>query len=235
VPVAIRRYPVASGASVVVLATGRAEGDLRVDAQAASLARRRRAVCDLPWRWAKQVHGARLVVADHSGDTDGAEADALMSLVPSVALAVHTADCAPVALVGRVHGYVAVAHAGWRGLVAGVVEQAVASLRAAGENEVMAYVGPCISAPRYEFSDEDLDVVARRYGPAVRARSARGTPALDLRAGVRVALVASGVRDIEISPLCTASREDDFFSHRARGELGRQALVAWRTPHPGVP
>jgi YfiH family protein len=229
-PVSRRTYPIATGTTVVVVATGKRDGDLRVDGPAAELGRRRRALADRPWAWLRQVHGAEVVRAVPGDLPEGVEADAVVGDLDEVVLAVHTADCAPVALVGRRTGVIGAVHAGWRGLVAGVVERAVAEVRAGGEDDVVAFVGPCIDAAHYEFGVDDLDLVAARYGDGVRSATADGRPALDLRAGVRAALEATGVRSIEVSPMCTASASDELFSHRARSERGRQGLLVWREP-----
>ncbi len=179
-----------------------------------------------PWTWLRQVHGGQVVTVGHPGEHAGAEADAAVTAVPGCALLVRTADCAPVVVRGDVA--VGVAHAGWRGLMAGVVEAAVEALRCIDPGPLRAAIGPCISAARYEFAADDLDAVAARYGPAVRGRTDWGTPALDLRAGVRAALAGAGVGPVdEPVPWCTAQWAAELFSHRARGDAGRQATFAW--------
>jgi len=209
--------------------TGRAEGDLgRGEAVGLEVPkpveRRRQAVCGLPWTWLHQVHGARVVRVTRPGEHAGAEADAALTTEPGAALAVLTADCAPVALAGD--GALAVVHAGWRGLVEGVLERAVLELRAAGATTIEAALGPCIHAGCYEFGEDELDGVADLFGAVVRSRTTAGAPALDLPAAVRAALDASGVRLAEDVGVCTACSADHW-SHRARGERERQALVAW--------
>ena len=96
-----------------------------------------------------------------------------MSATPGCALAVLTADCAPVALASP-EGVFGVAHAGWRGLVAGVLERTVDAMRALGATEIGAVLGPCIRAECYEFGPADLDRVAARLGDGVRATTAVG-------------------------------------------------------------
>ena len=144
-----------------------------------------------------------------------------MTAVPGARLAVLTADCAPVALASD-KGVVGVAHAGWRGLVAGVLERTVEAMRALGADGVQAALGPCIHAECYEFGAADLDVVAARYGDAVRAVTTEGTPALDLPAAVRAALDGAGVELVSGDVACTAC-SPDHYSFRARSEDERQA------------
>jgi YfiH family protein len=223
------RVALRDGGAVHVVATGKRDGDLAIDGPPSMLAARRTAIVDRPWTWLRQVHGAQVVDGDLA-DAAGASADAAAGTAAERAFAVHTADCAPVALVAPAEGLVAVAHAGWRGLVDGVVEASADRLRAAGATELVAVVGPCISAAAYEFGADDLDVVAGVYGDAVRAVSAAGAPALDLRVGLLAAFDRAAIEPLAISTRCTATDAEDLFSHRARRERGRQALVVWQEP-----
>ena len=219
--------------SAKVAFTGRAEGDMGhgggpVVAVRPDVAARRRAVVDLPWTWVRQVHGAEVVRVDHPGHAAGSTADALVSAGEGCALAVLTADCAPVALASP-EGVIAVAHAGWRGLVAGVLDATVAEMRALGATRIDAVIGPCIHAGCYAFGAAELDAVAARLGDSVRATTAGGDPALDIPAAVRVALAGAGVDAAAIGDVdtCTAC-SPHHFSWRARKELQRQAAVIWR-------
>ena len=214
-----------------VVFTDRAAGDLGhagdyVHAVRPEVEARRRAVVDLPWTWLRQVHGDRVVVVDEPGSGAGQRADAAVTDRPGCALAILTADCAPVALIAS-DGVVGVAHAGWRGLVGGVLERTVQVMRAGGASDVRALLGPCIRPGCYEFGAFDLAQVARRLGEGVRATTASGAPALDVPAAVRAALGRVGVVDVDDVGVCTAC-SPVHFSHRARRELGRQALVVWR-------
>jgi YfiH family protein len=182
----------------------------------------------MQWTWLRQIHGAELVIVDRPGQWSGAEADAAIVTVPEAAVAVHTADCVPIVLAAP--DVVGVVHAGWRGLAAGVVDEAVAAMRrAAPDGEVGAVIGPCIRVECYEFGPSDLDRVAASLGDAVRGRTSSGAPALDLTAGVNIALRRSGVTSIDDDGSCTAC-DRRWFSHRARGETARQAAVAWLEP-----
>ena len=190
--------------------------------------------------WVTQVHGTGVAVVDAPTGASVAGGvtcrhlgafDALVATGPGTALCVLTADCAPIALASP-EGVIGAVHAGWRGLVDGVVEATVAAMRDRGATEVTAALGPCIHAPCYEFSPEDLATVEAVYGPTVRGTTTAGTPALDLPAGVAAAVAAAGARMIQGPDLCTACA-DGQFSHRARADTGRQALLVWST-HPGA-
>lgn len=223
------------GPPAAVAFTGRADGDFGPGAGAggdgSALLARQRAVVDRPWRTVRQVHGRRAVtVPGPLAQLAEVEADALVTACRDVALAVKTADCAPVALASA-EGVVAVAHAGWRGLADGVLAEAVAAMRRLGATGIRAALGPCIGAECYEFSQHDLDAVADRLGDGVRATTAAGRPALDLAGAVRNALDELGVElDFEAGA-CTACDGGGtrWFSHRARGDTQRQATVVWGT------
>ncbi len=210
--------------------TERQDGDLAVRGE--GVEHRRASVIDLPWTWLNQVHGGEVVTVDRPGDRAGVSADAAVTATAGVVVAVHTADCAPLALLAP--GAVGVVHAGWRGLAAGIVANAVDALRRLSSGPISAVLGPCIRAECYEFGRVDLDVLASRFGEDVRSVSDRGTPALDLPATVRIALARSGVDSMRDVGCCT-SCSSRHWSHRARGDLGRQALVAWLEddPHGG--
>ena len=213
--------------------TDRADGDMGhggafVHEVSPRVAARRRAVLDRPWTWLRQVHGDTVVTVGSPGQGAGARADAAVSAHPGCALAVLTADCAPVALAAP-EGVIGAAHAGWAGLVAGVLERTVEAMAALGASEVAAVVGPCIEARCYEFGAGDLERVAAAVGPEVRARTSDGRPALDLVAGVRAALARAGVRQVEHLAMCTACTPGPgYWSWRARREQQRQAVVVWR-------
>jgi copper oxidase (laccase) domain-containing protein len=188
--------------------------------------------------WARQVHGSTVIVvsagqghvthwADRPTAVVAGEADALVAERPADALAVLTADCASIAL-GSPEGVFGAVHAGWRGLVAGVVERAVDVMRDRGASEVVGALGPCIRPECYEFSETDLDRVAAHLGDGVRARTEEGSVALDLPTAVAVALARAGAIQRPTPSPCTGCG-GGYFSHRARGDQGRQALVVWST------
>jgi copper oxidase (laccase) domain-containing protein len=196
--------------------------------------------------WAVQVHGNGVVEfeADLPGDvprSDGSHRpagppevhrlggyDSLVASSTGVALCVLTADCGALALASP-EGVFAAVHAGWRGLTAGVVESAVDRMRRRGATDVVGALGPTIHAGCYEFGADELDTVAAAYGDQVRGRTDLGRPALDLGAGIAAALERAGVRSVGGVDACTACG-GAYFSHRARRDAGRQALVVWADP-----
>jgi YfiH family protein len=216
--------------------TGVADGDLAPHAgtDPDELTRRREAVAPGPWTWLRQVHGSTVVRVDEPGGGAGVEADAAVTDRPGAVLAVHTADCAGVLLWGPTASgrpVVGAAHAGWRGLEAGVLEATVAALRDLGATGVTWRLGPCISPSAYEFGDADLDRLVARHGTALRAATPAGRPALDLRAGVAAALSAAGARpDHDPGDVPCTAGDPGWYSWRARGDRGRQAAVVWWEP-----
>jgi len=216
---------------VLALWTGRPEGDLG-PAGGVGLEERRRRVVDRPWRWVRQVHGAAVaVVSSDDGGPDPGPVDIADALVANgarsgPALAIFTADCAPVALASP-QGTMAAVHAGWKGLVAGVIPAAVCAMRELGATDVVGALGPCIHPECYEFGPEDLAVVGEALGAPVAGRTRSGSPALDLPAAVHASAERAGIRMIFDSGACTAC-SDGWYSHRASADPKRQALVVWR-------
>jgi YfiH family protein len=168
----------------------------------------------------RQVHGAVVARASERDDGAGvlAEADGLATACSQVAVMVLTADCVPVALGGP--GAVAMVHAGWRGIAAGVLEQGVLALRKLGcGEEIAAVVGPGAGPCCYEVGPE---VHAALGGELRRAT-------IDLQAASRERLRGAGVRDVRSVAACTIC-DERFFSHRREGPLaGRQGGLAWRS------
>ena len=227
--------------TVHIVHTTKIDGDLSPALNAAAeLAERRREVVDMAWHTVRQVHSDRVVMVGPASARQGrlarghlAIGDALVTREPDVALAVHSGDCVPVGFVSA-HGAIAVAHAGWKGLEAGVLESTVRTLRtqcaAATDAMVHAVVGPHICADCYEFGAEDLARMADRFSPAVVATTTTGRPSLDLGVAVSTELERLGVEVAGVSGDCTATLADRYWSHRRRGERGRFALVAWIEP-----
>lgn len=221
---------------VVVAATSRSSGDFAIHSP--GVVDRRCAVAGVrPVAWLTQVHGA--AVADFSlpaatADHCGVCADAAVTSQAGTALCVITADCVPIALWSD-DGAIGIVHAGWRGLLSGVIERSVAAVRkrSGSEARVHALVGPSIHSECYEFGPLDLDLVAGAYGDIVRATTRAGSPALDMPAAVVAALSVAGAAPW-IGPgtsgfdTCTAC-DDHWYSWRARRDAGRQALFIWRT------
>ena len=227
-----RLVPAGAGWVARIRCSVRSDGDFRCDRAAGSsldhhgrLERRRRTLMDGSWTWLEQVHGTGVVVVTEPGGAAGSVADGAVTAVPGAVLAVHTADCAPVVVVGN--GAVGVAHAGWRGIVAGVLGEVVQALRSltpgSGRSSLRAVVGPVIRPSAYEFGPAELDAVAGAARRDVRSVTSWGAPALDLVVAVRGALSTAGVGDVEDLGFDTA--QDCFFSHRVRGECSRQATT----------
>ncbi|HEY8040051.1 MAG TPA: polyphenol oxidase family protein [Polyangiaceae bacterium] len=164
----------------------------------------------------KQVHGARALLAP---DAKGQEADALVARRGGGAVGVRVADCVPVLVADVASGDVAAIHAGWRGVVAGVVRAGVELL---GGRELVAAIGPCIGPCCFEVGRE----VADRLGFVVREQGDRAY--VDLRAAVRAQLRALGVADDRIEDVagCTKHEPARFHSFRRDGANSGRMLAA---------
>ena len=178
-----------------------------------------------------QVHGAGVAVVHHADPDprrhDGAHADIVVSDRQDVAIAVQVADCVPLLLADGRSGAVAAAHAGWRGMAAGVPRAAVESMaRELGSRpaDLVAAIGPSIGPCCYEVGEEVREAFGRAGFPSdallrwfVAGR--RGRPHLDLWQAARDQLVQAGLAQghIHICGLCTATHRDVFYSYRAEG------------------
>jgi len=173
-------------------------------------------LCDL-----HQVHGDRVAVVDEAGPVSRPDADALVTRQPGVVLMVRAADCVPVLFVAPEVAAIGAAHCGRLGLVSGVVLRTVEQLRGWGATTVHAWVGPHVCGGCYEVPAEMQDEVSAVV-PESLATTSRGTPSLDLGAGVRAQLEAAAVTVHDVSR-CTRE-SPDLYSHRRDGtKAGRQA------------
>jgi len=183
--------------------------------------------------WLTQVHGAAVVTltgasADH---TPRRTADAALTRTPGVSCAVLTADCLPVLFCNRAGTLVAAAHAGWRGLAAGVLDATITALDAAGAPaaSLLAWLGPAIGPAAYEVGSEVRNAFLRAdplAGDAFRAYR-RGHWLLDLYAAARARLARAGVMAVTGGEYCTLADPERFYSYRRDGVTGRQATLIW--------
>jgi YfiH family protein len=174
--------------------------------------------------WLQQIHG--VVVADLDREGSPGVADAAVTRREDRVCVIQVADCIPVLLAARDGSAVAAAHAGWRGLAAGVLEAAVLEL---GGGELCAWLGPGISARHFEVGEE---VRAAFVDGDPRAASAftpnsRGRWQCDLAALARGRLLRLGVREISGGDCCTYADAERFFSYRREGRCGRMAALIW--------
>lgn len=167
----------------------------------------------------RQVHGRDVARLTAPADAPP-DADAVITDVPDLPIAVQTADCVPILLADLVGGQVAAVHAGWRGVVADVVGAALEDLAPAGA--VQAWIGPAICPACYEVSEEVRDEVSA-IAPAAYSRTRTGTPAVDVRAGVAQQLLAHGI-SAQLVGGCTFE-DPTLYSFRRDAVTGRQAGV----------
>lgn len=214
------------GHVVHVRCSTRDDGDFhRVDVPVDELDGRRRAFVDLPWSMLDEHHGVTACEVSRPGEHDGASGDVLVTGLDDVVLGCWVGDCAPVVLVGRGRR-LAVAHAGWRGLAAGVLDVAATALDEPVERVVLGpVIGPCC----YEFGAADLAAVADGTGAPVEALSGRttsGALALDVTAAV-AAFAARHAAAFDALGGCTGCTYPGF-SHRVRRDRQRHVVAVWQ-------
>lgn len=191
-----------------------ADGDLRLhDDQREAFSTR--LGLSMPWASVSQVHGAQVVSVDVGGNHG--DADGLWTTQPRLALSVFTADCVGIVLVAA--DAVGVAHAGWRGMRAGVIENVVEVMRHSGHRVLAAAIGPSIGPCCFEVGREVVDAF-----PSQVAETTWGTTSVDLRLTAE-RILGDGV-DVWRSEVCTKC-SPGWFSHREDGTLDRLACVGW--------
>lgn len=179
--------------------------------------------------WLTQVHGNRVV--DAATLVGVPEADASFTTQPGVVCAILTADCMPVLLCDSAGKVVGAAHAGWRGLAAGVLENTVAAMRQAGAAELLAWLGPAIGPHQFEVGEDVLAAFADR-GAGVQAAfkpiaSRAGKYLADLPQLARWRLANLGVLQVAGGTDCTVSDGQRFYSFRRDHVTGRMASLIW--------
>jgi polyphenol oxidase len=210
-------------------------GDHVGDAGAAVAENRRllRAAVGLPGEpaWLVQVHGTCVKDLDSPGPLG--PADAAITRLPARVCAILTADCLPVLLAADSGDRVGAAHAGWRGVAAGVIEATVNAL-GGSPRELLAWLGPAIGPRHFEIGAEVRDELLRGDPGAEAAfePNDRGRFMADLYTLARNRLVRLGVERIYGGTECTYAEEDKYFSHRRDGGTGRHATLIWLEPPP---
>ena len=179
-------------------------------------------------RFVKQVHGTEVARA---GDATAPHADAFVASTPDTVAAVLTADCMPLFLATDGGDRVAAVHAGWRGMAAGVIENAVAAMGDA--RRVIAWMGPTIGAESFEVGPEVLDAFVATDAGAGVAFVPRATPGkylADLYVLARRRLARAGVDRVHGGGFCTYREADRFFSYRRAKASGRMGAFIWIAP-----
>lgn len=175
--------------------------------------------------WLDQVHGVEVLDADRQRCGTG---DASVAHRPNRVCAVMTADCLPVLFCNRQGSVVAAAHAGWRGLVAGVLTRTVERMGCAPA-DLVAWLGPAIGPDAFEVGPEVRTAFVERLRGAARAFRAGTGDRLyaDIYALARLELAAAGVQAVYGGGLCTVSQRELFHSYRRDGRCGRMASLIW--------
>jgi YfiH family protein len=181
--------------------------------------------------WLNQVHGN--AVADLDALATGSEpvsADAAVATLPARVCVIMVADCLPVLFASRDGEHIGAAHAGWRGLAAGVLERTVRALGVAPA-ELSAWLGPAISQRHFEVGEEvRAAFVGGDAGAAAYFKTnERGRWQADLIGLARRRLAVLGVGSISGGEWCTFADREQFFSHRRDNKGGRMAALIWKT------
>jgi YfiH family protein len=182
--------------------------------------------------WLTQVHG--VTVVDAASAHDAPNADASFTTQPGIVCAIQTADCLPVLLSDTKGRVVAAAHAGWRGLVNGVLENTVLHMRDAGADAIIAWLGPAIGPQRFEVGEEVREAfIERKNAPGDAFKPIPNRPGkylADIYLLARNALTKTGIEQIYGGDFCTVIDHHRFFSYRRDKITGRMASLIWIKP-----
>jgi YfiH family protein len=204
---------------------------------------RARAVALLPAEpvWLKQVHGTRVWDADLAHAAEVIEADAAVTTKTNTVLTVMAADCLPVLISSPDGGVIGAAHAGWRGLLGGVLENTVDAMQAkaglSNGGQYLAWLGPAIGPRSFEVGEEvrsAFEAYGKEHGlpvPAEAFMAIDGKPGkywANLYQLARQRLASRGINHLYGGEFCTVRNQADFFSHRRDGLSGRFAAFIWR-------
>lgn len=179
--------------------------------------------------WMEQIHSRTVTVVDGPTVEPVPATDALVTTARDLALVVVTADCVPVLLSDDEAGVIAAVHAGRIGARIGIVPRVLDAMIELGANpaRIGALLGPAASGARYEVpAAMRADVEAHLPGSA--STTERGTPSLDLRAGIRRQLLEAGCAGVVVDPRCTIA-DHTLFSHRRGAPTGRIAAAIWQS------
>jgi len=180
--------------------------------------------------WLNQVHGARVVTAGHFDEPP--DADASVKGSDRFLCVVRTADCLPLLMCSKDGGVFAAAHAGWRGLAAGVVENTITRI-GIEPDKLLVWLGPAISQAAFEVGDEvrDAFLLHDPMASACFEANARGRWQADLYGLARQRLQAAGVPAVSGGEFCTYSDEERFYSYRRDPDCGRLvSFIGLATP-----
>lgn len=179
--------------------------------------------------WLSQVHGVD--VLDAGAVVDAPAADASIATQAGVVCVVQTADCLPVLFCDRHGKVVGAAHAGWRGLAHGVLENTVARMRAEGAGEILAWLGPAIGPHCFEVGQDVHEAFvsrdARMAGGFVAGAGQTGKYMADIYALARLVLGNAGVERVSGGGFCTMTDRERFYSYRRDRITGRMASLIW--------
>ena len=179
--------------------------------------------------WLNQVHGTTVVNGENV--TGVPDADASFAEKKGIVCTIMTADCLPVLLCDRAGTVVAAAHAGWRGLAGGVLENTIAVMRGKTDSEIMAWLGPAIGPGSFEVGEDVRDAFVQKNPVMASAFVSRkdnlGKYLADIYALAKMTLDELGVTDVSGGGFCTVTDKERFYSYRRDGVTGRMATGIW--------
>ena len=221
-------YQLEDGREACFLFTTKQHGDLSSDQNLELLNSRQRQIVDEKWSYLTQVHGSSALQVLKTGQHQGTQGDALYTDKSDAPISIQVADCAPIALISPAGG-IGLIHAGWKGLIRGVVDITVEAMAGIDTKPTIAVLGPCIHPDFYEFGEEQMKKICEIFGEDIRAKTREGSLALNLPKMVEIALIKNNITELVRFDKCTSNSEE-FWSYRVRNDEKRQAVIGWIKP-----
>lgn len=174
--------------------------------------------------WLKQIHSKNIIMANKFNGLP--ELDACIATQPGKVCVIMTADCLPILLCDKQGNEIAAVHAGWRGLVAGIISETISAIQTSPD-QLLAWIGPAICQKHYEVGKEVYEQFSKQND--CFQKEAHGKWLMDMVAIATQQLKQLGIQDIYGGDLCTYCDPTRFYSYRRDGKTGRMATLIWRT------
>ena len=181
---------------------------------------------DSEWNWLSQEHGTGIIWLDENKRASGVRGDALATSSAQKVISITVADCLPLLLVEG-SGILSLIHLGWRGIEQGLLEKSIQLIKTKSSEPMSAVLGPCINACCYEFGQNEMDNLVKKYGSKIVGETLAGALSLDIKECVRGILSTSDVEIKYDDPFCT-NCDPRYWSFRSEGTDKRQVMIAWK-------
>tara|TARA_B100000131_G_scaffold128933_1_gene125786 strand:+ start:13 stop:702 length:690 start_codon:yes stop_codon:yes gene_type:complete len=179
------------------------------------------------WNWLSQEHGTGIVQLEAEERSLGSQGDAMITSSPGKVISVTVADCMPVLLIGE-SGTIALIHLGWRGIINGLLDLTVESMKKISHETITSVLGPCIKSCCYEFGQKEIGRFCEKFGKGAEATTLDGRPSIDLKYCVKKSLETKSIKIEHDEAVCTKC-DPRHWSFREDSTNKRQVMIAFKS------